>query len=528
MRGLRPVLVGLAGAGFLTLCVGALGQAVAPVTLQVDAAAGRHAISPEIYGIVSYDLDPGFAAEIKVPNVRWGGDGTTRYNWKVDSTNAGFDWYFMSGSGKTPVAGAGVDAMLARYGAVGARGLVTIPIIPLVNKSAELGCSFPVSVYGKQQSVNPYEHPHGGDCGNSLTVDGKQLLDKDVYANHVDNSVGLQREWVEHLVAKFGTAAKGGVPFYQLDNEPYGWGNTHRDVMPVGADYATIVRLGEQYAAMVKEVDPSAMVLGPSDFTHAGWIGDLKKQDGLFAGEFYLRAMAAYGKAHGRVLDYFDEHYYPEFGSHQDGDGASQMAATRTLWDAGYDGGTWVEKSYFHGPMRLIPRFREWIAAYYPGTKLAFSEYSIDSGKKRIEDALAEADLLGIFGAQGVDLANMWVAPKPDEPMAFAFRVFRNYDGKGGMFGETGVQAVSSDVSRMAVYAAERGSDGAVTIVVLNKTSQEIKARVALRHVKGAGVARVYEYGGGDLKRIVDRGTVKVGAEYGFPGMSATVMVVGR
>jgi hypothetical protein len=265
------------------------------------------------------------------------------------------------------------------------------------------------------------------------------------------------------------------------------------------------------------------MVLGPSDFTHAGWIGDPAKQDGLFAGEFYLRAMAAYGKAHGRVLDYFDEHYYPEFK-----DGGSQMAATRTLWDAGYASGSWVEKSYFHGTMRLIPRFREWIAAYYPGTKLAFSEYSIDSGKKRIEDALAEADVLGIFGAQGVDLANMWAAPKPDEPMAFAFRVFRDYDGRGGMFGETGVQAVSSDVSRMAVYAAERGSDGAVTIVVLNKTPSVILAKVGLRHLKASGTVRVFEYGVGDMKRIVDRGVVTAGAEYEFPGMSATVMVVGR
>jgi hypothetical protein len=43
---------------FGMMCVGAMGQAVAPLTLQVDAAVGRHAISPEIYGIVSYDLDP--------------------------------------------------------------------------------------------------------------------------------------------------------------------------------------------------------------------------------------------------------------------------------------------------------------------------------------------------------------------------------------------------------------------------------------------------------------------------------------
>jgi hypothetical protein len=498
----------------------ARGQGVTPVTLRVDVAAGHHAISPEIYGIVSYGLDPGFAAEIKVPNVRWGGDGTTQYNWLVDSSNAGFDWYFMSGGHEEhPVAGAGVDAMVVKYR--GARGLVTIPIIPFVNKSAAMGCSFPVAVYGKQKSVNPYEHPGGGDCGNSLAVDGTQLVDKDVYANHVDNSVALQRGWVEHLVGRFGTAAKGGVASYQLDNEPLGWGNTHRDVMPGGADYATIVRLGEKYAAMVKEVDPTAMVMGPSDFTHAGWIGDLTKQDGLMAGQFYLREMAAFGRVHGRVLDTFDEHYYPEFT-----DGASQMAATRTLWDATYLSGSWVEGTAFHGPMRLIPRFREWIAGYYPGTKLAFSEYSIASGKKRIEDALAEADVLGIFGSEGVDLANMWDAPKPDEPMAFAFRVFRNYDGKGGMFGENGVEAVSSDRARLAVYASTRGSDGALTVVVLNKMAGVIVAPVEMKHVKGK--VRVFEYGGGELKRIVDRGVMDVGKGYGFPGMSATVMVVGR
>jgi hypothetical protein len=222
------------------------------------------------------------------------------------------------------------------------------------------------------------------------------------------------------------------------------------------------------------------------------------------------------------VLDYFDEHYYPEFK-----DGASQMASTRTLWDATYDSGNWVEKSVFHGPMRLIPRFKEWIAAYYPGTKLAFSEYSFASGKKRIEDALAEADVLGIFGSEGVDLANMWDAPKPDEPIAFAFRVFRNFDGKGGMFGENGVAAVSSDRARLAVYASTRRSDGALTIVVLNKTAGEIVAGVELKHVK-AGKVRVFEYSVEEVQRIVDRGTVDVGKGYGFPGMSATVMVVGR
>jgi hypothetical protein len=104
-----------------------------------------------------------------------------------------------------------------------------------------------------------------------------------------------------------------------------------------------------------------------------------------------------------------------------------------------------VEEYEFDGPMQLIPQFKQWIGQYYPGTKLAFSEYSIDSGNKLVTDALVEADMLGIFGQQQVDFANMWSASKPTDPIAYAFRLYRNYDGAGGRFGETGVQAVTTE-----------------------------------------------------------------------------------
>ena len=85
-------------------------------TLTVDAAGNPHPINPDIYGIASYSLDAGFAKEIQVPNVRWGGDATTRYNWEVDSSNAGFDWYFMGGNGQaTPVPSASADLMVNTY-----------------------------------------------------------------------------------------------------------------------------------------------------------------------------------------------------------------------------------------------------------------------------------------------------------------------------------------------------------------------------------------------------------------------------
>ncbi len=495
-------------------------------TLSVDAGAGRHAINPNIYGIVGYGLDATFAEQIQVPNVRWGGDGTTRYNWLVDSSNAGADWYFMGGNGESnPVPGASADQYVQTFQPAGARALMTIPILPYLNKSAAWNCSFPVSVYGAQQSTNPYVHPNGDSCGNGVTAAGATITDTNILANHVANSVSLQQGWVDHLVARFGTAAKGGVLFYQLDNEPGGWGNTHRDVEPGGSPYSTIVSLGQQYAAMVKQQDPSALVMGPSDFTLGGWIGNPGQQGGLFAGQYYLQQMAAYQAQQGqRLLDYFDEHYYPQFT-----DATSQLASTRTLWDPAFNGGTWVEQYEFNGPMQLIPRFQQWISQYYPGTKLSFSEYSIDSGNKLVTDALAEADVLGIFGRQQVDFANMWSPPAPTDPIAYAFRLYRNYDGQGSHFGDTSVTASSTNQGELSIYGAQRSSDGALTVLVINKTAAAIDTTLSFANYNTGGSAAVYSYSGANLSAISALGNVSLapgGLVYNYPAYSATLLVL--
>ncbi len=486
---------GALAAGVLTgLSSLAWAQTAGPA-ISIDASAGHHAISPYIYGMAEYGVSPAFQSAARLPVLRWGGDGTTRYNWTVDSSNAGFDWFFMSGDGQaSPVPSAGPDALVAADKATKTQTLLTVPIIPWINNASPWSCSFPVSVYGAQQATNPYVHPNGDSCGNSIAADGTQLTDTNIAFNNVANTPSLQAQWVQHLVSRFGTAKSGGVKFYQLDNEPLGWGNTHRDVEPGGVPYSTIVSLGQQYAAAVKQADASAFVLGPSDFTLGGWIGTPAQQNNLFAGQYYLQQMAAYQAAHHhRVLDYFDEHYYFNFS-----DPASQLASTRTLWDPAYNGGTWVEQYFFDGPMQLIPRFRQWIAQYYPGTKLAFSEYSIDSGAKSIVDALAEADVLGIFGWQAVDLAAMWNPPQPTDPIAFSFLLYRNYDGAGHGFGTTSVQATSADQGSVASYAALRGQ-GTLTLVLINKTAGDLTSPITLANPAPTSSAQMFSYSGADL-----------------------------
>jgi hypothetical protein len=495
-------------------------------TLTVDAAGNPHPINPDIYGIASYGLDAGFAREIQVPNIRWGGDATTRYNWQVDSSNSGFDWYFMGGNGQaTPVPSASADLMINTYKAASnAHTLLTIPIIPYVNKTAAWNCSFPVSVYGPQQSINPYVHPDGDNCGNSITTSGTQLLDNNIYANHINNTVALQQGWLQHLITTFGTAANGGVRYYQLDNEPGGWSNTHRDVEPNQPDYDTIIALGQQYAAMIKQTDPSAKVFGPVDFTLGGWIGTPSKQNNLYAGEYYLQQMAAYDQAnHQRILDYFDEHYYG--GGSTD---AAELASTRALWDPTFNSGSWVEQYYFDGPMMLLPRFQNWIQTYYPGTKLSISEYSFSSGTNPLVDALTEADVLGIYGREGLDFANMWTVPQPTDAVAYSFRLYRNYDGAGGQFGGTSVTSASTDQGQISVYGALRSSDGVLTVVAINKTTSAIQTSLALANFDSAATSAVYTYSNANMTQIVAGTPVSVvssAVNYNFPAYSATVFV---
>jgi hypothetical protein len=496
-------------------------------TLTVNATGNPHPINPDVYGIASYGLDATFAAEIQVPNIRWGGDATTRYNWEVDSSNSGFDWYFMGGNGQTtPTPSASADLMINTYKAASnAHPLLTIPIIPYVNKGSAWSCSFPVSVYGAQQSTNPYVFPNGETCGNSISSpSGTQLIDNDIYANHIDNTVALQQGWLQHLISTFGTAANGGVPYYQLDNEPGGWSNTHRDVEPTQPDYNTIIALGQQYAAMIKQSDPSAKVFGPVDFTEGGWIGTPSQQDGLFAGQYYLQQMSAYEQTNNqRILDYFDEHYYG--GGSTDG---AELESTRALWDPTFNSGSWVEEWYFDGPMMLIPRFQSWIQTYYPGTKLSISEYSFSSGTDPLVDALTEADVLGIYGVQSLDFANIWGAPQPAAPVAYSFRLYRNYDGAGGQFGDTSVTSTSTNRGQLSVYGALRSGDGALTVIAINKTTGAIQTSLTLQNFKPTGSAAVYTYSNANLSQIV-AGTpmpvVSNAVTYSFPPYSATVFV---
>src|SRR5262245_41791622 len=62
------------------------------VVVTIDPTADARPISPLIFGL-NYANDEQVSAG-KISATRWGGNGTTRYNYQYDTTNTGFDYFF--------------------------------------------------------------------------------------------------------------------------------------------------------------------------------------------------------------------------------------------------------------------------------------------------------------------------------------------------------------------------------------------------------------------------------------------------
>lgn len=524
--------------------------------IEVDIAADRHSISPHIYGMNF--TDEALAEELALPVRRWGGNATTRYHYRYDTTNRASDWFFenIAEANDNPEAlpdGSSTDRFVEQDRRTGTDTILTVPLIGWAPKARDGSCGFSVTKYGPQQRTDEWRP----DCGNGVRPDGTPVTGNDPRDTSVAVGPEYVREWLDHLVARYGTAAEGGVTFYNLDNEPDIWHSTHRDVHPAGASSAELRDQAYAIGAAIKEADPTAATLGPvgwgwTSWDHSGldqevcgrtgcWANppDRPARDGLPFTTWYLQQMKKYSDAHGlRVLDYFDMHFYPQapgvaFGNGNDpATNALRLRSTRALWDP-----TYTDESWIGTPVRLVPRMRELVAANYPGTRTAVTEYNWGA-LDHVNGALAQADVLGIFGREGLDLATLWAPPDATQPGAYAFRMYRNYDGAGGRFGDVAVRATSADQEKLSVYAAERSGDGALTVMVVNKSGVEQSSTVSLRG-RSMRTAQVYRYGAGDLTSIIRAPDQQIqapplvpGAPDGilahtFPADSVTLFVVG-
>jgi hypothetical protein len=491
------------------------------VTIQVDANASQHTISPIIYGL--NNADAATLSYLNVPLNRFGGNADTNYNWQQDAFNTASDYYFESlprGDG-TPAKSS--DQSIAATQGAGAQPILTIPTIGEV---AKLGpnrsklASFSVKKYGPQQATDPF-FP---DAGNGTLANGQPIVGNDPTDAYIPADAAFQQGWIQHNVNTFGTANNGGVRYYALDNEPSIWFATHRDVTPNGATMDQVLQDIISYGSMIKSVDPSAQVQGPEEWGYSGLIFSGADQqyiqehnyqtdvlpDSMSHGNmqyfpYLLQQLNAYQQAHGvRLLDTLTTHIYPQSNEFLGGESKNldllRNRSTRSLWDPNY-----VDESWINTQVQLIPRLKDWISTYYPGTKIGITEYNWGN-VDHMNGATAEADVLGIMGREGgVYMANMW--DYPDYPSTAnelpgynAIKMYRNYDGNKSTFGDTSVSTTVPNPDQVSAFSAIRSADGALTIMVDNKNLYDpanpgatTTIQINLANFPNTGAAQVWQ-----------------------------------
>jgi Glycoside hydrolase family 44 len=303
------------------------------------------------------------------------------------------------------------------------------------------------------------------------------------YPPNIGDRVAYQDEfvaWLESAVDARRDPAR--TILYSLDNEPDLWASTHARIRPTGAvTYAELVDRTTAFAAAIKAVAPEALVFGPVSY---GWAGFVRLQSAPDNGgrdflDFYLAAMRdAESRARRRLVDVLDLHWYPEArgggvriteASGAPDVAAARVQAPRSLWDPGYVETSWISQDAGVGAIRLLPR-------------LAITEYNYGGGE-HVSGAIAQADVLGIFGREQVFAGALWDLGGGGRFIDAAFAAYCNYDGALSRFGDTAVAAATSDVQASSVYASvDAGRDDRMVVVAINKSTGPTTADLVISH----------------------------------------------
>jgi hypothetical protein len=176
--------------------------------------------------------------------------------------------------------------------------------------------------------------------------------------------------------------------------------------------------------------------------------------------------------------------------------------------------------------VQLVPRLKSWVNTYYPGTSTGITEYNWGA-ENHINGATAQADIFGIFGREGLDMAARWTTPASSTPTYKAMKMYRNYDGNTSTFGETSVAAATADPDTVAAFAAQRG-DGALTVMVISKyVSSTTPATINLAGFQAGGSAQVWQLTAANMiTRLPDIGVNGSSLGVSLPPQSVTLVVV--
>jgi hypothetical protein len=104
---------------------------------------------------------------------------------------------------------------------------------------------------------------------------------------------------------------------------------------------------------------------------------------------------------------------------------------------------------------------------------------------------LVQAEVLGIFGREDLREAAWWTVPWNNgnkQAPYWAFKLYRNYDGAQGTFGDQGL-ATATTLAGVSVFGALRSSDQKITVMVVNRNATASTAKLQLQGLTATTLA---------------------------------------
>lgn len=456
-------------------------------------------ISPYIYGVNNgADLNA-----VSAKSIRLGGNRMSAYNWENNMSNAGSDYHNSS------------DMYLITDIPDEFKRVPGGPALALSSDAKNHGIPYTLLTlqmmgYATSSKRGNVSEENAAPSENWVEVKNRKGSEFTLEPDKKDGTIYMD-EYLNYLFDKLGKSdSETGIKAYAMDNEPALWKHTHSLVRGGDLSCAELVERTVDLASAVKEMDSGAEVFGPSLFGYSAFDSlagapdweQLKADNGYsWFIDYYLDEMRKAEETNGkRILDVLDLHYYTEAKgecgerscNHYDNDNCikARLDSVRSLYDPEYRENSWITDTgakFFP----LLTNIEQSIEKYYPGTKLAFTEYNFGGGD-HISGAVAEADTLGIFAEHGVYFASIWSFDQNAFQLA-AINMFTDYDGNGGSFGDTLIKSDNGNENISVYSSIDGGSEDTVKIIVTNRSiHDEAPIEINLASENGYERADVY------------------------------------
>ncbi len=307
------------------------------------------------------------------------------------------------------------------------------------------------------------------------------------------------------LVKYLNGIKKYNVTMFEMDNEPFIWHFTHKDVVKKPISVNEYFEKLKKYVIAMREeqqkINPKTQLVIFAPAICTSWIdwgtyGDTNYYGFDSAVDWLIKKCAEFEQNKKenpkgyKLIDVLSFHIYPRFRINWEDpydfipQGLPKMLeSTKTFWDENYI--NYYDFNQVRGiPTRVFPRFNEWISKYNPSLELALTEFNIDSTPRinypEVLRPLFIADVIGAAAKYGVDYfmqfclndyeGGLGMINESDEVnnIYYVFKLYSN-----NFYGD--VLETKTSLYEVSTYAADDGENYVVMLINKNPAKLKIK-----------------------------------------------------